>query len=234
MAAEEIEAAEILTCYSKKSQFRFDRFTFYNDGFYFAELANEEQAKRAVQKLEQSTTFKEERPTFARILSPEFAWKAESNHLNRWIYDDGSAVAEAVRPLKEGRRIQLRVRTPAWQPQFDTKPKNLMRARMNYGRELVAKAFDKFGVEAIGVPAANDGRMLPDPKFFCHIDFKTKEGAEEAVRTMHETKLEELLIWVVKSELNEVRSRQIGRVNMGVLKELQELGLAPEVDWEKK
>jgi RNA recognition motif-containing protein len=210
MAAEEIEAAEILTCYSKKSQFRFDRFTFYNDGFYFAELANEEQAKRAVQKLEQSTTFKEERPTFARILSPEFAWKAESNHLNRWIYDDGSAVAEAVRPLKEGRRIQLRVRTPAWQPQFETKPKNLMRARMNYGREL------------------------PDPKFFCHIDFKTKEGAEEAVRTMHETKLEELLIWVVKSELNEVRSRQIGRVNMGVLKELQELGLAPEVDWEKK
>ena len=150
------------------------------------------------------------------------------------MYDDGSAAAKAVLPLKEGRRVQLRVRTPAWKPKFENKPKSLMKARMNYGRELVAKAFDKFGVEAIGVPAANDGRMLPEPKFFCHIDFKTKEGAEEAVRTMNETELEGQLIWAVRADLNEVRSRQIGRVNMGVLKELQELGLAGEVDWEKK
>ena len=211
-----------------------DRFTFYNDNHFFAELASEEQANGAVQKLERSTTFGEERPTFVRILNPEFSWKSEPNHLNRWIYDDGSAAADAILPLKEGRRVQIRVKTPAWKPQFDEKPKSLMRARMNYGRELIAKAFDKFGIEAIGVPASNDGRMLPEPKFFCHIDFKTKEGAEEAIRTMHETELEDRLLWVAKSDLNEVRSRQIGRVNMGILKELQELGLAREVDWEKK
>jgi hypothetical protein len=169
-----------------------------------------------------------------RILSPEFAWNSEPNHLNRWINDDGSAAAHAILPLKEGRRVQIRIKTPAWKPNFESKPKHLMRARMNYGRELIAKAFEKFGIEAIGVPAANDGRMLPEPKFFCHIDFKTKEGAEEAIRTMHETELENRLMWVAKSELNEVRSRQIGRVNMGVLKELQELGLAGEVDWKKK
>jgi RNA recognition motif-containing protein len=210
-----------------------DRFTLYNDTFYFAELANEEQAKDAVQKLDQSTTLIEDHPIYLRTLDPKFIWKSSHNKYSRWIYHEGSAISKAVLPLKEGRRVQVRVRTPGWKPAFDAKPSNLAKMRMNYGQDLVAKSFDRFGIEAIGSPAHNDGRMLPEPKFFCQIDFKTKEGAEEAVRAMHNTEIEGKLIWVTKSELNEVRSRQIGRVDMGVLKELQGLGLAVEVDFEK-
>jgi hypothetical protein len=196
-------------------------------------LANEEQAKDAIQKLHQSTTLQEDSPIYLRPLGPDFTWKSLANIHNRWVYDESSATSKAVLPLKEGRRVRLCVKTPGWKPTFEAKPSNLAKMRMNYGRDLVAKSFDRFGVEAIGAPSHNDGRMLPEPKFFCHIDFKTKEGAEEAVRAMHNTKLDGKLIWVMKSELNEVRSRQIGRVNMGVLKELQELGLAGEVDFEK-
>lgn len=215
-----------------KSQLRFDRFTFYNDTFFFAELANSKQASDAVSKLHRSTVLGEA-PIILRPLDPNFSWKNVQNPFDRYAYDEGANVAKAVLPIKEGRRVQLRVRTPGWEPQFDTKPEHLQKERKAYGQELVRKSFERFGIEAMGLIASNDGRMLPEPKFYCQIDFKTKEGADDAIRTMHNTKLEGLLIWVTKTELNEVRSRQIGRVNMGVLEEMQGLGLAPEVDFEK-
>lgn len=216
-----------------KSQLRLNRFSFGNDAFFHAELANEEQASEAIETMHK-TKFLGKFRMRVRPLLPNFEWKNLSNNFNRWVYEEGSsAVANAVVPIKEGRRFELHVEPPAWKSQSNLEPVDQKTARVLHCEKVIAEAFDRFGIESMSSPAIFPENVPPEPKHFCQIDFKTKEGAEEAVRAMDNTKLEGLLILVRKMKLREGRSRQIGRLNMGVLKELQELGLAPELNLEK-
>jgi len=214
-----------------RSQFRIDRFTFHNDSYYHAELASPEQAEAAISQLHLSTALSErdkQHPIIVKLMDPEkFRWKGITSLSNRFFYDEGDNAAKALLPVKEGRRVQVRVQTPFWKPTWPEKPAKISASRKGYGAKLMRDAFERFGIEAMSDVAFNDSRVTEEPKHYCHIDFKTKEGAEEAIRELDETELEERKIEVRKNEVNGWRAQQFGRVDMDLLEELQQLGLAP-------
>ncbi|KAF2709261.1 hypothetical protein K504DRAFT_467237 [Pleomassaria siparia CBS 279.74] len=213
-----------------KSQFRLDRFTLHNDTYFHATLATPDQAKTAIEKLDKTSPFGP-----LHIVVQIRKHNTVEYGGDRWIYHENrDSIVKALLAIKEDRRVQICVKTPAWEPHFEERPKSLNAARKNYARDLLLKTFDRFGVEALGGIGNNSGQMLLDPKFLCHVDFKTKQGAEDAIQSLHNTELEGKLIWLKKTVLNELRAQQIGRVDMSVLEEFQALGLAPPVDFEKK
>lgn len=204
------------------------RFTFYNDCFCVVKLANEQQAERAVQLLNGNMSLGA--PIITRPLDPGFVWgtrRTVEGVVGRHVFYDDDGITTAINPILEGRRIQLRVKTPGW---GETTVSN----RIRESREVIKRHFSKFGLESIGAIAPNYGDMKLHPRFLTFMDFTTKEGAEEAQRTMHDTEIEGRKVWLMDCDITPWKAYQIGRVDARRLADLQEKGLAPtEIDEEK-
>ncbi|KAF9738526.1 hypothetical protein PMIN06_001681 [Paraphaeosphaeria minitans] len=213
-----------------------DRFRYEGDTFASVELANEEQAQRAVKELNGNASMGNE--VYLRALNPEFSWDHFlSGHRYKHTYlvrEDKSGIRQAVMPLLEGRRVRISVKYPAWGTKGDSNAQ-----RREKDLKALERSFDRFGIESISRLAPQFGETTFLPKFFCHIDFTTKQGAEEAVQAMHEKECEGVLVWVRTTEVNEAKAYQIGRLDKDLLAELQEKGLAPansdiHEDWVSK
>lgn len=213
-----------------------DRFRYEGDTFASVELASEQQAQRAVEELNGNASMGNQ--VYLRMLSPEFEWdnflsgdRYEHTYLVR---EDKSGIRQAVMPLLEGRRVRISVKYPAWGAKGDTPAQ-----RRNTDLEVLKHSFDRFGIESISRLVHQYGDISFDPKFFCHIDFTTKKGADEAIQALHDTEVEGVLVWVRSSGIDATKAFQIGRLEKGLLTELQEKGLAPpdaeiHKDWVSK
>jgi RNA recognition motif-containing protein len=205
---------------SKKMQLRFDRFTFQNDRRCFVELASEQQAQDAIQRLQKKKL--QGQTLVVKPLVENFIWgrNSEEGRLSsRHFFDEGKNAAEAIKPLLEDRRYMLLVQTPGWQ---DSKKTN------EAANEVLEKHFEPFGVETRSMLRPMFGDKKPEPRLLCFIDFTTKEGAEKAVEAIHEKTIEGRRTKLLSCKLSAWRAHQIGKVDAGLLKQLQEKEIAPK------
>ncbi|KAK7190893.1 hypothetical protein DPSP01_007846 [Paraphaeosphaeria sporulosa] len=213
-----------------------DRFRYEGDTFASVELADEQQAQRAVKELNGNASMGNE--VYLRALNPEFNWDDFlSGNRYRHTYlvrEDQSGIRQAVMPLLEGRRVRISVKYPAWGSKGDSPAQ-----RRNTDLKVLERSFDRFGIESISRLTPQFGEKTFHPKFFCHIDFTTKQGADEAIRAMHDKECEGVLVWARATEVDAAKAYQIGRLDKELLAELQEKGLAPadsdiHEDWVSK
>lgn len=212
-----------------------DRFRFQGDTFASVELANEEQVQKAMDQLNGNKSLGHE--VFLRPLNPEFDWNISPAGKHKYpffVREDKSGIRQAVMPIIEGRRVRISVKYPAWGNKGDSPAK-----RRDTDLKVLERTFDTFGIQSISRLAPQFGDKTFNPKFFCHIDFNTKQGAVEAIQTMHNKEVEGVLIWARLSEVDEAKAYQIGRLDKSLLAELQEKGLAPadseiHEDWVSK
>lgn len=211
-----------------------DRFRFEGDTHASVELADEQQAQNAIQTLNGNESLGNK--VYLRALKPEFNWdtfmaKEKYSHIVR---NDEAGTRKAVQPLIEGRRVRISVKQPTW----GIKGASPAQRRIA-DTEVIERTFDRFGIESISRMVPQYGQISYHPKFFCHIDFTTKEGADEAIQAIHDTEIEGVLVWAKRTEVDPTKAFQIGRLNKALLAELQEKGLAPpdseiHEDWASK
>ncbi|KAL1797315.1 hypothetical protein ACET3X_003921 [Alternaria dauci] len=213
-------------CTIKRLQLRIDRFSFQNDTKCFVELGSEAEATKVTEELNRAT---EEHPTMVvKPLKADFDWKKVGQQKAkpfgpRYFYDEGTAAYDAIRPLLERRRIILSVMTPGWSPNT-----RISVARSN-AEAIIERYFGKYGIESISDISVFYGDKKIKPRMLCTIDFKTKEGAENAVNDHHETQIEGRLTQLTHSEPAAWRLHQIQKVaGPEALKTLQESGVVPE------
>ncbi|OAL47100.1 hypothetical protein IQ07DRAFT_589976 [Pyrenochaeta sp. DS3sAY3a] len=212
-------------CDIKRMQIRLDKFTFHNDTMCFVELGSEQQAADAVESLNNSQF--QASTIIAKILKPDFVWgpltARQTGAASRYFFDEGNGAEEAVRPLLEGRRKMLSVQTPGWGD-----PKGTVSEANATAIEIIHNTFDKYGLECVGSLRPFYGDKKSKPRMLCHLDFKTIEGAEKAVRDLDDTEIAHRRTWVKNSEPSAWRAHQIGKVNPALLTQLQEAKIAPE------
>ncbi|KAI4919477.1 hypothetical protein J4E90_001612 [Alternaria incomplexa] len=206
---------------------RLDRYSFQNDTRCFAELGSEAEAAKVIAEL--NDTEIQRKKLIVRPLKEDFVWgpvqeKQDHKYATRYFFDEGPAAAlEAVRPLLEGRRLMVRVQTPGW-----TSNASIARQKQNALR-ILEEQFAKHGtIERFSDFAPFYGDKKKEPRILCFIDFATKEGADKAIENIHDTQIEGRLTWLMRSETNQYRSHQIGKVAPEALKQLQERGVAPK------
>ncbi|KAJ4357743.1 uncharacterized protein N0V89_002319 [Didymosphaeria variabile] len=212
-----------------------DRFRYDGDTSASVELTDEQQAQKAVQVLNGNDSLGS--PVYLRPLNPEFDWDAfhtADRTYSRFVREDEAGTRKAVQPFIEGRRVRIAVKSPAWGNKGESPTQ-----RRDTDLKALERAFDRFGIESISRLTPQFGHTTYQPKFFCHIDFTTKEGADEAIRAIHDTEIEGVLVWAKRSEVDSTKAFQIGKVDKGLLVELQEKGLAPpdseiHPDWVSK
>lgn len=144
--------------------------------------------------------------------------------------DEGNAAQEAARPLFEGRRKMLSVQTPGWCGE-DT-PAFLC---ISNALVIMERYFGKYGVEAISDPTLSHyphKAKGSHPHLLCLMDFKTKEGADNAFEELNDTKIEARRILLDVPVPSPWIAHQIGKVSPTVLAQLQEKGLAPRETYE--
>jgi RNA recognition motif-containing protein len=210
---------------SKKIQIQHDRFSFTNRGSCFIELASEQQAQEAVQKLN-GKKFMDSKLAVTPI-KEDFIWGGSPNSPEnvtneRYFLDEGNQAAEAIRPILEGRRYILKVATPGWASKDQSENQNQV------ARRLIAEHFGPFGLEAVGQLSVFYGDHKSHPRMLCMIDFKTQEGAERAVAALDNTEIEGRLTQLVVSRPAPWRADQMGKVDKSLLKALEEKGLLDE------
>ena len=206
---------------------RLDRYSFQNDTRCFAELGSEAEAAKIIAELNDAEI--QRKKLIVRPLKDDFVWgpvqdKRDHKYGTRYFFDEGPAAAlEAVRPLLEGRRLMVRVQTPGW-----TSNASIARQKQNALR-ILEEQFAKHGtIERLSDFAPFYGDKKKEPRILCFIDFATKEGADKAIENIHDTQIEGRLTWLMRSETNQYRSHQIGKVAPEALKQLQERGVAPK------
>ncbi|KAI4629208.1 uncharacterized protein J4E88_000853 [Alternaria novae-zelandiae] len=206
---------------------RLDRYTFQNDTRCFAELGSEAEAAKVIAELNDAEL--QRKKLIVRPLKDDFIWgpvqdKRDHKYATRYFFDEGPAAAlEAVHPLLEGRRLMVRVQTPGW-----TSNTSIGKQKQNALR-ILDEQFAKHGtIERISDFAPFYGDKKKEPRILCFIDFATKEGADKAIENIHDTEIEGRLTWLTRSETNQYRSHQIGKVAPEALKQLQERGVAPK------
>ncbi|KAF1960045.1 hypothetical protein CC80DRAFT_438498 [Byssothecium circinans] len=207
---------------------RMNRFNYFSDVLGFAELASPEQAQEAISKLSNSTALDSQSPIFVDNVNPYFSWDPTTlaTDFSYWESYDSDGVSRAMAPLLEQRRVAFGVVPPGW-AQLDQK----IRRRNAQNRHVVIRALSEYGVESVGSAAVNWGDLRQKPRFLCHVDFATKEGAEQAVRDLHEKTVEGRTVGLRRSEVSLSTAYRIGQLDRGVLKQLQEMRVAPaEVD----
>ncbi|KAL1612330.1 hypothetical protein SLS60_000556 [Paraconiothyrium brasiliense] len=212
-----------------------DRFRLQGDMSASVELEDERQAQKAVQVLNGNDSLGS--PVYLRPLNPDFNWDTfhtTARTYSHFVREDEAGIRKAVQPLLEGRRVRISVKSPAWGNKGDSPTE-----RRDADLKALERTFDRFGIESISRLSPQFGQMTYHPKFFCHIDFTTKEGADEAIRAIHETEIEGVLVWAKRTEIDSTKAFQIGRVHQGSLIQLQEKGLAPPAseiheDWVSK
>lgn len=200
-----------------------DRFRFEAKPYASVELADEQQAQKAIKILNGNETLGN--TIYLRAMNPHDPWdqyrpaRAYPYH----VREDEAGIKSAVSPFIEGRRVRFAAKLPAWGAE-----NNLPVARRHAALEVLGRTYRQFGIESISKLAPQYGQSTFHPKFLCHIDFATKDGAEEAIRATHNTEIEGVLVYLKHSEIDPAKAYQIGRINKTVLKELQEKGLAPQ------
>lgn len=156
-----------------------------------------------------------------RPVKSSFYWEQGFKKDQRFFFHDENTPSQAIQPLIEGRRYVLHVESPGWVKKGSDKSVNTII------REIIKKHFEPFGLEVIGAlnPAWRDYKK--DRMFLTHIDFASKEGAEQAVEALDEKKVEGKQIWLKPCTFNPKRTEQIGNVDKGVLAQLHESGFIP-------
>ncbi|KAI4950471.1 hypothetical protein J4E91_004354 [Alternaria rosae] len=206
---------------------RLDRFTFQNDTMCFVELGSGAEAAKVISELQDVEI--QRKNLKVKPLKDDFVWgpvqeKRDQPYPTRYFFDEGTAAAlEAVRPLLEGRRLMVRVQTPGWTPNA-----GISKQKQNAQR-ILDEYFAKHGtIERISDFSPFYGDKKAEPRLVCFIDFATKEGADKAIENIHNKEIEGHLTWLTRSETNQWRSHQIGKVAPEALKQLQESGVAPK------
>ncbi|KAF2690631.1 hypothetical protein K458DRAFT_382194 [Lentithecium fluviatile CBS 122367] len=206
-------------------EMRMSRFNFYNDRFAFVELANEEQARKAAELLNEKELLGEQ--VIVKQLHPEYVWgsdKYQGKYEQKLIMDD-AGITTALQPIIDNRRLVFKVTPPAW---ADLAAKILDRNAANL--EVVKSTLEPFDVESIGQVSPNWGDKGSAPRYLCFVDFKTKEAADEAIRTLSGTMVQGREISLEPHEMPPWKAFQLGKVDKEKLKLLQEKGLAPAPD----
>ena len=206
-------------------QLSFDRFTFRNDGRCFVELADDQQAQEAIQRLSKAKLFKQ--PVRVQAAWPSFRWVqdvhvTEEGGVSRYFYQSNEGkneAAEAVKPIIEGRRCLLQVQPPGW---ASDKTAN------ETARQVIKEHMGKFGIATISSMSAFYGETKKDPRLMCWIDFVTKEGADAAIKEINNTEIQGRLTKLLVSKMAAWRAYQLGKVDPEALKQLQEADLAPK------
>jgi hypothetical protein len=200
-----------------------DRFRYEGDTYASVELTDEKQAQKAIKELSGNESIGN--AIYLRALNPDFDWDNFHNagrKYSHFVREDESGTRQAIQPLVEGRRVRISAKSPSWGSKGDSPAQ-----RRDTGRKVLERAFDQFGIESISKITPQFLEKSFYPKFFCHIDFTTKQGADEAISAMNDTDVEGVLVWTKPTEVDAVKAYHIGRVNKGLLAELQEKGLAP-------
>lgn len=158
----------------------------------------------------------------ATPLSSEFYWDSGFKSDQRFFYYDATTPSQAIQGLLEGRRYGLWVENPGWAPKEQGKSINATR------RDIISKIFEPFNVEAYGAmnPAWKKDKR-GDNTFLTHIEFSTKEDAQRAVNALNGTIIEGRRVELKEHIVSPKRAEQIGRVDKGVLAQLQEAGFLP-------
>ncbi|KAJ4294589.1 hypothetical protein N0V90_008280 [Kalmusia sp. IMI 367209] len=202
---------------------RLDRFRFEGDTYAYVELADELQAKRAVEVLNGNEFLGSK--VYFRALKPDYTWDLLPSQHRRFVVNNEAGIRDAIQPYLDGRRVRLSVKSPAWGK------KGNVTQRRHTDLEVLERTFSKFDIEAISRVAPQHGQITLNPKYFCHIDFTTKKGADEAIHAFHNKEIEGVLVWVKNAEIDATKAYQIGTANKAILTELQEKGQAPtEID----
>jgi RNA recognition motif-containing protein len=200
---------------------RLDRFTFHNDTMCFVELGSKEEAAKAVERL--NGTELQGKKIVVQPLKAEFQWgpQGERNSSpwgNHLFYDEGDGASKALRPLAEGRRFMLRVATPGWTADnVSNQKKDAIR--------IIQQTFDKYGVEKVSQIHPFYGDKKKNPRLLCFMDFKTKEGADEAVRNHHDTDIEGRKTWLTPCSPTSYRAHHMAKVAPQLAIDLQEQGI---------
>lgn len=221
-----------LTARSADFELRIDRFTFFNDRHAFIELTSEEQAQKAVDLLNENKKLGTK--VYVRPLRPDYAWNthgSKKDDVGYLVITNEAGLTAATQPILDGRRLVFSVKPPAW-ADLDAP----IGTRNEANREIVKRTLAPFGLESLGRISPNWGDMKQTPRFLCFADMKTKQGAEEAISTLHDTDLQGLKIWLTQHKLAPWRAYQLGVADKEKLKLLQEEGFAPppeEIDEER-
>ncbi|KAJ6273551.1 benzoate 4-monooxygenase cytochrome p450 [Bipolaris maydis] len=216
---------------SKKLQMRVDRFTFHNDTMCFVELGSPEEVQRAIKKLDQAKL--QNKSIVVQPLKADFQWghlktSKNSPYVSRFFNDEGDAAQEALRPLAEGRRMMLSVKTPGWSPNA-----KVSEARNNAAK-IIEENFGKYGVESLSDMAVFFGDKKQNPRLLGWIDFKTKEGAEQAAAEKHNTEINGRLVWLQAANPSKWRVEQYSKSAPQLVQEMQEKGtVSKEMDEDK-
>ncbi|KAF3033777.1 hypothetical protein E8E11_001666 [Didymella keratinophila] len=206
----------------KRLQCRIDRFTFQNSTSVFVQLRSEEQVQKAVKALDGLKMGKGPRPLRVSPLADTFTWQIENRMKQRFFLHDATAASEAIQPLLEGRRYTIFVENPGWT--FNRVPDKSINTRR---QQILDEALEPFNVEALGGinPVWKTDRRA-GMTFVAFVDFATKEDAQRAVDVLNNSIVEGKRMELRPStSVNPQRAKQIGKVDKGVLAQLQEAGL---------
>ena len=208
-----------------------DRFTFQNDTQCFIELGSAAEAKEAIEQLNKVEIHGKK--IVAKPLKDNFRWgsvedTSKSPFGSRYFFDEGNAAEEALLPLKEGRRTMLSVQTPGWSP------KTPIRVARDNALNIIGQNFSQYGVERVGDISPFFGDKKTKPRMLCLIDFKTKEGAEQAIKEKHDTEINGLLVWLKQSEPSAWRQQQYWKTAPPQVEALQEEGIFSKEMYEDK
>jgi RNA recognition motif-containing protein len=211
------------TIYSVKIDMMIDRFRYENNTHASVQLANEQQAQKAVQALHGSKGLGGE--IVVRAMDPEHTWDYARNSPKPYSFlvpEDHAGLRSAVDPIIEGRRVRVSVKNPAWGKKEDSPAQ-----RHNTDIKAIERMYSPFGIEAISRTSPQYGQKSFEPKYFCHIDFATKKGADEAIQATNDTEFEGVPIKARLTQVDPAKAYQIGRIERALLVELQEKNLAP-------
>lgn len=193
------------------------------------ELGSAEEAQKAVQELNRSKIHQHQ--IVVAPLKPDFRWgsvETPGRYGSRYFINEGNAAEEALRPLMEGRRVILSVETPGWTPELG------IRDSRNKGMEIIAENFDQYGIERVSDLSVFYGDKKAHPRMLCSIDFKTKEGAEQAAADKHNAVINGRVVWVKSSEPSPWRVQQFWKTAPKIVEEMQEKGLLSKDMYEDK
>jgi RNA recognition motif-containing protein len=207
---------------------KIDRFTFHNDSRCYIELASEEEARKAIELLH-DTEFMH-RTIRVTPVKEDFVWgtegKREDGRRSRFLIANARGPSEALKPLFEGRRMMFSVQPPGWTAEDSSISLN------KFGASVIEEHLGKYGIEAIGSLQPFFGDKGSHPRMLCLMDFTTKSGADQAVQAVHETDIKGRKVWLRPSVQAPWRAHQVGKVDAGLLAELQAKGLASTEPYE--
>ncbi|PVI07894.1 hypothetical protein DM02DRAFT_648481 [Periconia macrospinosa] len=199
-----------------------NRFTFGPSTFAIIEVSNEQQASRAVEELNTKKVAINSKPfQVAPLLSD---WEIKDREFSpTFLFESANPdFSKAMKPVLENRRVVFKVKLPGWAP---LKQKVSQRNRQNL--DHVVRLLSKYGLEAVSDVGTNWGRISFLPKYLCLVDFSTKEGAEEAIRELHNTEHEGQKIGLELSKISPWKAHLINQWDPKLLIQLKESGLAP-------